>query len=176
MHGIVEGTPSPALHGTLEGTRWNRRNCWEMWPKPTWANEPSIRGGSRYYSSEVEAEIARSPAWFPGAFAISGRSAAWLARLLGVQEVVGSNPAGPTRRLTPHTPAAHPAGVCHFAVQSRPRQFRLFGAGVEVRKVDVVASDNVANWDVVVSLTALSVASDNLIRLVLFPIRRFFGQ
>ena len=30
----------------------------------------------------------------------SGRGAAWLARLLGVQEVPGSNPGGPTKYLT----------------------------------------------------------------------------
>src|ERR1700733_412861 len=30
---------------------------------------------------------------------ISGRGAAWLARLLGVQEVPGSNPGGPTKFL-----------------------------------------------------------------------------
>ena len=29
----------------------------------------------------------------------SGRGAAWLARLLGVQEVPGSNPGGPTKRI-----------------------------------------------------------------------------
>jgi hypothetical protein len=32
----------------------------------------------------------------------SGRGAAWLARLLGVQEVPGSNPGGPTKRTTPN--------------------------------------------------------------------------
>ena len=30
---------------------------------------------------------------------VSGRGAAWLARLLGVQEVPGSNPGGPTKFL-----------------------------------------------------------------------------
>jgi hypothetical protein len=30
----------------------------------------------------------------------SGRGAAWLARLLGVQEVPGSNPGGPTSHFT----------------------------------------------------------------------------
>jgi hypothetical protein len=31
---------------------------------------------------------------------LSGRGAAWLARLLGVQEVPGSNPGGPTKSIT----------------------------------------------------------------------------
>ena len=30
---------------------------------------------------------------------LSGRGAAWLARLLGVQEVPGSNPGGPTSQI-----------------------------------------------------------------------------
>ena len=34
----------------------------------------------------------------------SGRGAAWLARLLGVQEVPGSNPGGPTKRFLNHAP------------------------------------------------------------------------
>ena len=34
-----------------------------------------------------------------GKLNISGRGAAWLARLLGVQEVPGSNPGGPTKYL-----------------------------------------------------------------------------
>ncbi len=48
----------------------------------------------------------------------SGRGAAWLARLLGVQEVPGSNPGGPTKRFkdlqttpTSRTPSWSPFGV-----------------------------------------------------------------
>src|SRR5579885_761132 len=36
----------------------------------------------------------------------SGRGAAWLARLLGVQEVPGSNPGGPTKRFKELQPLA----------------------------------------------------------------------
>ena len=39
----------------------------------------------------------------------SGRGAAWLARLLGVQEVPGSNPGGPTKFLK-HLQAPNPKG------------------------------------------------------------------
>ncbi len=45
----------------------------------------------------------------------SGRGAAWLARLLGVQEVPGSNPGGPTKRFKVHSLLA-PCD-CRFAVQ-----------------------------------------------------------
>ena len=34
-----------------------------------------------------------------GILDVSGRGAAWLARLLGVQEVPGSNPGGPTSQI-----------------------------------------------------------------------------
>ena len=62
-----------------------------------------------------------------GKLNISGRGAAWLARLLGVQEVPGSNPGGPTSLLKnldlieslsfPHNSRTIP----HFAISSPNR-------------------------------------------------------
>ena len=54
------------------------RSAGGMWPNP--ANLVAESDGMGYNAGVENA----------------GRSAAWLARLLGVQEVVGSNPAGPT--------------------------------------------------------------------------------
>jgi hypothetical protein len=42
----------------------------------------------------------------------SGRGAAWLARLLGVQEVPGSNPGGPTNYLFRINPTKFPHSFC----------------------------------------------------------------
>jgi hypothetical protein len=42
-------------------------------------------------------QIIRGAAAACGRIRRSGRGAAWLARLLGVQEVPGSNPGGPTK-------------------------------------------------------------------------------
>ena len=69
----------------------------------------------------------------------SGRGAAWLARLLGVQEVPGSNPGGPTKTLQTLTDFGRPRN-CVLESNRSPKVDAITHAVVADRTADAQKS------------------------------------